>query len=209
MPLQRQTAKKVRIVDLVSGEWVKKDGMEPSYVITPSNDSISRARISGTVVSKFISEDGNFASVTVDDSTATIQAKLWRETKTLSEINVGDLVNLIGKVREYEGDIYIVPEIVRRITPDQESLSRLEVLARLKRAREVPKEEAPPAPGKIDQDQLRRKVISVIEKSKDGIKYSELLGKLGVPEESLEDIINELLGEGICYEPTPGKIKKI
>lgn len=208
MPIQRQTAKPAKIVDLVSGEWVKNEGMEPSFVITPLKEKIARARIAGTVVAKYVSEDGNFASLTVDDSTATMQAKQWKETKLVSEANVGDLVKLIGKVREYEGDIYIVPEIIVKINPDQESLFRLEVMAEPKKTVGDGKEEKPAEPEKSDED-LRKKVISTIEGSKDGIKYSELLEKLGVPEESLEGIINELLGEGICYEPTPGKIKKI
>jgi hypothetical protein len=62
---------------------------------------------------------------------------------------------------------------------------------------------------KTDEDQLRRNILATIEGSGDGIKYSELVEKAQVPEEELEGIINELLGEGICYEPTPGKIKKI
>ena len=115
MPFQRQTAVKSRIVDIVSGEWVKKEGMEPSYVVTPRKDVISRALIVGTVVSKFVSEDGNFASVTIDDSTSTVQAKQWKETGLVSGVNVGDTVSLIGRVREYEGDIYLVPEMIRQL----------------------------------------------------------------------------------------------
>jgi RPA family protein len=208
MPIQRQTAKKARIVDLVGGEWVRKEGMEPSYVVTPGKESVSRARISGTVVGKFVSEDGNFASVTIDDSTATIQAKVWKETGLLKDVNVGDIISLIGKVREYEGDIYIVPEVIRKTDPDQEILFRLEILASMKRKGEGGEEKAE-EPEKSDEEQLRKKILSIIEASEDGIKYSKLLEKAGVPEEAVENIINELLGEGICYEPTPGKIKKI
>jgi RPA family protein len=218
MPVQRQTAKLVRIVDLVSGEWVKKEGMEPSYVITPRRDTVSRARIIGTIVTKFISEDGNFASVTLDDSTATIQGKMWKETGLITKTNVGDLVNLTGKVREYEGDIYIVPEIILTVNPDQESMLRLEILAMMKEAGKAGEGKAGEdggekagvsGPAKTGNEDLRRKILSVIEGSKDGIKYSELVEKAGVAEEELENVINELLGEGICYEPTPGKIKKI
>lgn len=206
--MQRQTARKVRIVDLVSGEWVKKEGMEPSYVVTPRKDSVSRARVVGTVVSKFTSEDGNFSSITIDDATATIQAKMWKETKLVQGANIGDIVSLIGKVREYEGDIYIVPEVITAASPDQEAMFRLEVLADMKKP--APKGAAKAADtGKAEEELLRKKVISIIEESGEGIKYSKLIEKAGVAEEAVEGIINELLGEGICYEPTPGKIKKI
>jgi RPA family protein len=211
MPFQRQTARLVRVVDLVSGEWVKKEGMEPSYVVTPRKEQISRARIAGTVVTKFVSEDGNFASLTIDDSTATIQAKQWNETALISGVEVGESVSMIGKVREYEGDIYLVPEIIRSLTPDEESMLRLEILARLKKGTGKGGEDAKDgekAEESKDED-LRKKVLSIIEESKEGISYGELMKKAGAPEERIEDVINELLGEGICYEPTPGKIKKI
>ena len=241
MPIQRQTAKKVRIVDLVSGQFVKKEGMEPSYVVTPSNDNVSRARITGTVASKFMSEDGNFGALTIDDSTATIRAKLWRETNLLKNAEQGDIVMVIGKVREYEDEIYIVPELIKKITPDEETLARLEVLKKIKSRKEsAPAPKAQPAapeakseeplqsaeppaavnpepeptkpvqsaPAPVSGD-LRTKVLSIIESSPDGIKYSELMQQAGGPEEELENIINELLGEGVCYEPLPGKIKKI
>ncbi len=212
MPVQRQTAMKVRIVDLVSGEFVRKEGMEPSYVVTPRKDSVSRARIVGTVVSKFVSEDGNFASITLDDSTATIQGKVWKETGIIAGTNVGELVSLIGKVREYEGDIYVVPEIITTLSPDEESMLRLEILSGMGKGEggaEAPGAKGAPEPKKADEEQVRKKILSLIEGSKDGVKYSELLEKAQVPEEALENLVNELLGEGICYEPTPGKIKKI
>ena len=69
---ERMTAKKVRIVDLVNGEWVQQDGMEPSFVVSKTGEKVSRARILATIVSKFISEDGNFGSVTIDDGTDTM-----------------------------------------------------------------------------------------------------------------------------------------
>ncbi|MBN2330342.1 MAG: hypothetical protein JXC85_00865 [Candidatus Aenigmarchaeota archaeon] len=210
MPMQRQTAMRVRIVDLVSGEWVRKEGMEPSYVITPRKETVSRAKIVGTVVSKFISEDGNFASVTIDDSTATMQGKQWKETELVTGVNPGDLVTMIGKVREYEGNIYMVPEIIRKVGPGEEALARLHVLAKLgKPAGEAESGGRPQEQKKADGDQLRKSILKTIEASEDGIKYSDLVKKAQVPEEELEGVINELLGEGICYEPTPGKIKKI
>jgi RPA family protein len=236
--MQRQTAARVRIVDLVSGEWVKKDGMEPSYVVTPGKENVSRARIVATIVSRFDSEDGNFSSVTLDDATATLRVKVWKEVEVLSGFKAGDLVSVIGKVREYGGEIYVVPEIVMKATPDEESLARLEIIRKLRdrkpaegarhkereahhhepageRHAEKPaehhgKKDAPAAAAvKKDEESPRKKLIMIIEKSADGIRYADLLKESGLPEEDIEDVINELLGEGICYEPVPGKIKKI
>ncbi len=256
MPLQRQTAVRSRIVDLVSGEFVKKEGMEPSYVVTPGNENVSRTRVVGTIVGRFDSEDGNFSSLTIDDSTGTMRVKLWRELDVLKGFTVGQLVSVVGKVREYEGEIYVVPEIVKEVTPDEEALARLDILKKMKDggarvsapAQPAPampqqpekpsvQESAPPAapepaqaPAPAEQptampsgpepelrpaseqpneESPRMKVMGIIEKNADGIKYAELVQQAGLPEEQIEDVINELLGEGVCYEPMPGKIKKI
>jgi RPA family protein len=256
--MQRQTAVRVRIVDIVSGEWVKKEGMEPSYVVTPGKETVSRARIVGTVVGKFDSDDGNFSSVTIDDATGVIRAKLWRETALLKTVRPGNLVSVIGKVREYDGEIYIVPELINNITPDEESLARLEVIEKIKgrsgqgkakhthaepaepkakavkheKAQEHPAHAAPAAhkaphaapaaktahAGAVHEKKAeapkeaenpRKKVLALIEKNPDGIRYADLLTQSGLPEEDVENVINEVLGEGVCYEPIPGKIKKI
>ncbi len=243
MPMQRQTAIRARIVDIVSGEFVKKEGMEPSYVVTPGKENISRAKIVGTIVGKFDSDDGNFSSVTIDDATATMRAKLWKEVDLLKNAKEGQLVSLVGKVREYEGEIYMVPEILTQVSPDEETLARLEVLRKMKTrvsptAASAPRQEArPPAPkaapeaeeapsthpeeedsgnaqplqtaGSQADVHPRKKVMDIIEENPDGIKYSDLARQAGIPEDVLENVINELLGEGVCYEPLPGKIKKI
>src|SRR4030042_1159421 len=128
MPMERMTARKTSIADITNGRWVKNEGLEPSFVVSQSGEQISRARIMGTVVSKFVSEDENFASITIDDSTDTIRAKTFKTAKPLDVIQVGDIVDLIGKEREYNAEIYMMPEIVRKVTdPNVEVLRRAEL----------------------------------------------------------------------------------
>jgi RPA family protein len=210
MPMERMTARKIRIADLTNGRWVKNEGLEPSFVVTQSGEQVSRARIMGTVVSKFVSEDENFASITIDDSTDTIRAKTFKTVKPLDMIQVGDVVDLIGKVREYNAEIYVMPEIVRKILdPNTEVLRRLELIAK---ARKLQGGEAQPGQfvsAKEDRTALKKKVTEVIESDKSGISYSKILEMVQAPETQIESVVNELLEEGICYEPTPGKIKKI
>jgi RPA family protein len=208
--MERMTARKIRIADLTNGRWVKNEGLEPSFVVTQSGEQVSRARIMGTVVSKFVSEDENFASITIDDSTDTIRAKTFKTVKPLDMIQVGDVVDLIGKVREYNAEIYIMPEIVRKILdPNIEVLRRLELIAK---ARKLQGGEAQPGQfvsAKEDRLALKKKVTEVIESEKTGVSYSKILEMVQAPETQIESVVNELLEEGICYEPTPGKIRKI
>lgn len=202
------TAKKVRVSDIVKGRWVKKEGMEPSFVVTYYDEEVSRARILGTVVAKFVSEDGNFSSVTIDDSTDTIRAKTFKTVKPIDTVEIGDLIDIMGKVREYNGEIYFIPEIIYKLeNPNIELLRRLEILKKLKKSgkKKPDKEET----NSNVKDKLRDDILDFIQASEDGVSYTDVLEKIKASEEDIESIINNLLSEGICYEPTPGKIKKI
>jgi RPA family protein len=223
MPLKRMTAKKVRIFDIMNGTWVKKEGMEPSY-----GDQLSRVRIIGTVVSKFIAEDNNFASITVDDGTDTLRAKTFKTAKPIDVIELGNLVEIIAKVREYNEEVYVIPEIVMKIEdPNLEILRKIEIYSDLKKrgvsmetkieiTKPAPMQPASPPPQQTNEepkkeegDDLRRQVMEKIEGSTDGISYTDITSSMSANEEDIESVINDLLSEGICYEPTPGKIRKI
>ncbi len=232
MPVKRMTAKKVRISDLVNGRWEKREGMEPSFVVSPGGEEVSRARIMGTVVSRFLAEEGTFASITIDDSTETIRAKTFKTTKPLDSIDTGSLVEVIGKVREYMGEIYMIPEIVKRIEdPNLELLRELEIIkvkgpgipGKASKAGGRPASEDKGARGsadgkgrgteqkkdKDDRAGLKREILKLIGGSEDGIEYAKILENVEGKENDIESVVNEILAEGICYEPTPGRIKKI
>ncbi len=216
MTFERMTAKKVKISDLMNGKWVKKEGMEPSFIVTSYGEQVSRARILGTVVAKFLSEDGNFGSITLDDSTDTIRAKTFKTVKPLEGAEIGDLVDAIGKVREYNAEIYFIPEIIYKVQdPNLEILRRLEIARKLAEWKKDPQaqksnaEKTEPQEEGFDKEALRKEILKIIEAIPDGVGYSDILGKVKAPEPAIESVINELLSEGICYEPTPGKMKKI
>jgi RPA family protein len=226
MPVERMTAKKVRISELMNGKWVKREGMEPSFIITDSGEKVSRARLLGTVVSRFLAEDGNFGSITLDDGTDTIRAKTFKTVKPVDDFSVGDLVDLIGKVREYNGEVYIIPEVITGVQdPNLEILRRLELIKKSREQKGKPSEASPeeqadavkPGPAqegdsgekKEDDTELRKEVLGVIESDPEGVEYKTIMEKVNAPEARVESVLNEILAEGICYEPTPGRVKKI
>lgn len=234
MPLLRQTARKVRIHDLMNGTWVKKEGMEASFVTTPQGEDVARARILATVVAKFISEDGNFGSITLDDGSDTIRAKCFKELNLLKKAEVGDLMDLIGKTREYNGEIYLLSEIIQKVKdPNWELLRRLELIRKLRgfkggkpqagvapERQETPRQapetrqqaqegQKPAEAGEGGSGELRKSILKMIESEPEGMEFKEIMQKAGAPEPRVEAILNDILSEGICYEPTPGKIRKI
>lgn len=205
------TARKVRLKDLMGGKWVKKEGMEPSFVITESGEKLSRVRVLGTVVGRFVAEDGNFASITLDDGTDTVRVKTFKTVKPLDTVNPGTLVEAIGKVREYNEEIYMMPEVITHVKdPNLLLLREAELALRAKNRKENPvSAEEEESQDSVDDGALRKQILEVISGSPDGVEYSSIPESVQAPEARIESVVNELLAEGICYEPTPGKIKKI
>ncbi|MBI5254052.1 MAG: replication protein RepA, partial [Euryarchaeota archaeon] len=58
MVVERGTASKIFIKDVVHGKFIKAtQQFEPNLLVTPLNERISRIRVMATVVSRFVSED--------------------------------------------------------------------------------------------------------------------------------------------------------
>lgn len=240
--IARQTAKKVRVWDIVNGTFVKKGGFEPSFVKTPSGDEVARARIMATIVAKFVAEDGNYAAVTLDDGSDTIRAKTFKTVKPLDTVEVGDIVDVIGKLREYNGEKYMMPEVVSKVTdPNAEVMRRLEMVYKqtaARRAKEFLEKNKSRNPDELRQElsekfgidkpiidsllgegvrkaggsekgSLKKQLLDVIGASKDGVVYSQLMKSVKAKGADIESAVDELLNDGLCYEPSPGRIRKI
>ena len=111
----RLPAKKVRIIDLTEGRFFfgNKQELKPSYIITNYGEKISRVNLLGTIIEKF--EGENFSSVTLDDSTGVTNLRQFGAKEFFSGFNVGDIITVIGKVKQFNDELYIISEIVRKI----------------------------------------------------------------------------------------------
>ncbi|MFH1237689.1 MAG: OB-fold nucleic acid binding domain-containing protein [Candidatus Aenigmatarchaeota archaeon] len=240
--IARQTAKKVRVWEIVNGTFVKKGGFEPSFVKTPSGEEVARARVLATIVAKFVAEDGNYAAVTLDDGSDTIRAKTFKTIKPLDTVEIGDIVDVIGKLREYNGEKYMMPEVVSKVTdPNVEVMRRLEMVYKqtaARRAKEFLEKNKARNPDELRQElsekfgiekpiidsllgeggkkaggseksSLKKQLLDVINASKDGIVYSQLMKSVKAKGADIESAVDELLNDGMCYEPSPGRIRKI
>lgn len=199
MENRRITAKKVRIADIINGQYVKKD--PGSFIISGSGEQLARVRVLGTVVDKFISPDSRYATITLDDGTETIRCKSFINVKIFEKAAVGGVVDAFGKVKEYNGERYIAVEIVRPASAGFEMLRALELKkAALKQANAVQ-----------SKAELKSKILKLIEEldGGEGTDYQKLIKESGLAEESVDGAVAELLESGICFEPRPGKIKRV
>src|SRR3989338_7071107 len=108
---KRQVAYKVRIKDLADGRYVKEEGeWTPNYVLV-GETQVSRVNLIATVVSA--SKDSN--SLIIDDGSGKISLRAFNDNKILGNIDIGDIVLVIARPREFSQEKYLVPEIIKKI----------------------------------------------------------------------------------------------
>ena len=131
--LERQVARKLQIRTINSGKFVQieRESEETRFIpnyIEINGNKISRVRVLATVIDKFVSDNNEYASLTLDDTTDTIRCKIFNDLSMVENIEKGDVVDVIGRIREYNGELYILPEIIVKINdPNFEVLRKLEI----------------------------------------------------------------------------------
>lgn len=117
----RHIAYRVWINDLLTGNFVFRESELDSSHILINDKKISRVNLIATVIQKYESEDLSYVSITIEDGSADIRVKAWRDDVDLiSDLMIGDLIMIIGRVKKYEDEIYLVPEIVKKINSNWE-----------------------------------------------------------------------------------------
>ena len=105
------TAVRAAVSDIVNGTFRDDNG---SHVISPYGVELRRVALVGLIVDHYSKE--GYASITIDDGTETIRAKAWGgEASSLEKVQANILALIVGKVKEYQGEIYVSPEIVREL----------------------------------------------------------------------------------------------
>lgn len=238
--VERSPAKKVRISDLLNGKYFygSKEEMKPSYVITPFGEKVSRVNVIGTVVDRFVSGDGNYSSATVDDGTEAIRVKSF-EGLPFEKFQLGDLVRVIGRLREYNGELYVAHELTEKVNDvNFEILLKVEILNSLIKQKKIVYD-IKSLSNQVDETELRNyardtysmdeETLSVVIESKKkevdykpvvldviqkldegkGVEIRKLFEVLNLPDNAVERTLDELINDGSLYEPTIGFLKKV
>ncbi|MFQ5887211.1 MAG: OB-fold nucleic acid binding domain-containing protein [Candidatus Hydrothermarchaeales archaeon] len=218
----RGVAYKVPIMDITKGTYKPADSEEEiNYLLTPLNEKISRCRTMATVVSRHVGEDQRFAFLTIDDATDTISARVFREdVELVKDIKPGDIVDIIGKIREYQGEKYInIESITRMDDPNWELVRKLEILRHeeesgIKRGKGetiTEKEFEAAVEEDVVSEDSKALILGLIDKldEDEGVRYLILADESGLDDEKLEETLNELLGEGEIYEPKIGRFRRV
>jgi len=203
----RQVAYKIRIGDLLKGEYVEQEGWQPNYVKI-GEKQVSRINIIATVVDKQIG--ASMGTITVDDGSGNIQVRAFNEEgMKLDNINVGDIVVIIGRPRRYGNQFYISYEIVKKLDPLWAKVRQME-LGENNTNGTISKESV--VEEKIDDEtEMRKKILELIRNfdNGDGAEIEGLIMSSGFLRDRAEHILEELIKAGEIYENVAGKVKML
>lgn len=225
----RQTAYKIWISDLVNGEFINPEGeWDPSYVKV-KNLNVSRVNIIANAIDKYKNEDSNHISLTLDDGSDNISLKTWNEdSKLLNNVEIGDMILVIARVKEYNNKIYLTPEIVRKLDkPEWMILRKKELVSEYGERKQVINSEHETEQEfqddmlpKITEESifeeepsnaLRQKLLNTIEKNDkgDGADLAKVIFESKIKETKAQNLIYDLLKEGEIFEIKTGRVKLI
>lgn len=197
----RQTAIPCTLAELRDGAWVQQEEM-PSGIKT-SRGLLSRVNVYGVLVD--IRENG----FVLDDGTHQLQARSFDENPIRAD--VGDLVLVVGRPREYNGERYLVYEICKKLKNKEWIVYRKKELAQLLKVPITHEQQAPKIPEIVEVEATDEnpfeKMMNTIRELDDGqgAAVDEVLNKVPFPDK--EKLLNTLLEEGEIFEMRPGKVK--
>ena len=124
---KRNIAYKLRIGDLLKGKAVAEEGK--FLYLELGDKKVVRVNILANCIDKFIQEgDKKYASITVDDASGQIRLKSFGDDiENLKNITQGDTLQIIGNLREWNTDLYILPEITKKVDPRWLLVRKLEI----------------------------------------------------------------------------------
>lgn len=199
---KRETAHKLRIGDVLRGKPItsNESGQERFNFLELGDKRIVRVNIVGNIIDKFTSEgEKKYALLTLDDASGQINAKTFgQDTALFEEISQGHTVMLIGLLRIFNNELYILPEIIKIIDPRYLLIRKLEIEKSL--PKEIKKEEILA---------VKDQIIDMIKKEEEneGIDTEKLIMEIKASPELINQEIKKLLEEGIIYEPRPGRVR--
>ena len=199
-PMQRQIAYKLRIGEIEHGNQIIEN--ERFNFLELGDRNIIRVNIVANVIEKYESEgEKKFLSLTIDDASGQIKLKSFGDDVTrFSEISQGHTVMVVGMLRFYNNELYILPEIIKILDP------RYLLVRKLELEKTAPKEEILKGERRAIKDQIIDMIKA--EDNNGGVETEEIILKLkDASPELINQEIQKLLEEGLAYEPRPGKIR--
>lgn len=199
---KRNVAYKMIIGDILKSKPVYGD--EKFLFVELGDKKVVRVNVLANCVDKFVSEgEKKYASVTIDDASGQIRLKLFGDdVATIDEILQGDTLQVIGNVRIWNDELYITPEIVKKVDPRWLLVRKLEIQ---NSRRDLPAPIDSVGSSNSIKDDVMKKIKDA--ESDGGIDVDDIIMKTEASPDLINDEIKKLLEEGLIYEPRPGRLR--
>jgi hypothetical protein len=198
---KRNVAYKLRIGDILKARPVMSEDENRRMLFVELGDKkISRVNVIANLIEKYISDNAEkkYASLTIDDASGQIKLKAFGdEVEKLKNFSQGDTLQIIGMVREYNNELYIIPEVVKGVDTKWLLVRKLEIQ---KSRKDIPISNNAPL-----REVLLDKIRSA--ESDGGIEIDNIIMNTEASPEIINQEIKKLLEEGLIYEPRPGKLR--
>jgi RPA family protein len=201
---KREIAFKLRIGEILKGKpnLLPMDGGRDKLNFLELGDKrVIRVNVIANVIDKFISEgEKRFATLTLDDATGQINVKAFGDdTLQFQEINQGQTLAVIGVLRVYNNELYILPEILKDVDPRYLLIRKLEI------EKLIPKQPV----SSEERIALKDQIISRIKQEEvhEGIDIEKLILDIGGNPELISKEIKKMQEDGMIYEPRPGRVR--
>ena len=211
--IKRATAYKLRVGELLRGNKIidqsqisdlNRSVNSRLLYLEFGDKKIIRVNLIANVVDKFESQgETKFITITLDDGTGQIKARVFSDNfHKFQNVTQGDTILIIGFLRSFNQELYILPEIVRKQEPKYLLIRKLEI------EKSIPKPLTNQEKQKIKV--FRDEILEIIKTSEknQGIDKEEIIMKFkdAKPEIISQEII-KLIEDGVIYEPSPGRVR--
>ncbi len=202
---KRQTAQKTSIRNLNEGTYIKDEG-EQNHFLTP-NGKIHRTNIIGVIVNNDSAE--NFSTMVLDDNTGQINIKSFDNNTDIKTFHIGRIVQIIAKPREYNGEKYLTPEIIKEVDKKWFYVRQKELQTLEKREKPHVEARKENKPTNTEERKTETKIEKIIEQKIEDIKPKKETinempksepAKVSAHEKILSLIMNMDEGKGVPIE---------
>jgi len=200
----RQTAFLVKVKELLEARLTEPKGEQPSlFYIEPRKLTVSRVNLTGFVVRK--NPGQGYDEFMIDDGSGSILVRNFESS--IAELNVGDIVRVIGRIREYNTSRYIIPEIVKRLqTKKMIELHSLEIKTTIT-PKSSPASKPLLAKKNAEETSPKQQVFELVKEldSENGADIQDIAAKCQL--ENVDAIINDLIRDGEIFKVGPSRLK--
>ena len=196
---KRNVAYRLRIGDILKGSPMISEGK--FLFLELSGRNVVRVNLIANCIDKFVQEgERQFGSLTVDDASGQLKLKVFGDdVSKVVDVMQGDTLQVIGNMREWNGEVYMIPEVCKKVDSRWLLVRKLEIE---KMRKDMP----------IEDDgvsELKNKILDRIKEaeSEGGVDREVLVVDIEANPEGIEIEVKKLLEEGLVYEPRPGRLR--